>query len=198
MLYPNIETVKSKIRGVMKFELLNLNGLYLISPKFFLDERGYFFECFHKEKFFLNGIQIDIAQQNQSGSKNNLIRGLHYQIHNSQGKLVRVLSGRIFDVVVDLRKSSTTFAKWEGVILDSESKNFLWIPPGFAHGFYVMSEWAEVEYSATDFYKPEFERTIIWNDPDLNIKWPIPEGTKPILSEKDSQGKLFKDAEIYE
>ncbi|MFO7674112.1 MAG: dTDP-4-dehydrorhamnose 3,5-epimerase [Lutibacter sp.] len=182
----------------MEFEKFKVNGLLLIKPKIFSDDRGFFFESFHKAKFFEMGIDIEIFQQNQSGSKKNILRGLHYQIKNSQGKLVRVLRGQVFDVAVDLRKTSPTFGKWESVVLSEENKDELWIPPGFAHGFYVLSDWAEVEYFTTNIYSPEYERTIIWNDPDLGINWPIPDGEQPILSEKDSQGKLYKDAEIYE
>ena len=182
----------------MIFEELSLSSLIAIKPKIFEDERGFFYESFHQKKMQLNGIEINITQQNHSGSKKNVLRGLHYQIKNSQGKLVRVIKGQIYDVAVDLRKSSSTFAKWEGIILNEDNKKLLWVPSGFAHGFIVMSDWAEVEYFTTDFYNPDGERTIIWNDPELNIEWPIPEGGKPILSAKDIQGKLFKDAEIYE
>jgi len=182
----------------MEFEKLNLVGLVLIKPRIFFDDRGFFLESYHQNSFLEFGIDLEITQQNHSGSKKNILRGLHYQIKHSQGKLVRVLRGKIFDVAVDLRKPSNTFGKWEGVILSEANKHSLWIPPGFAHGFYVMSDWAEVEYSTTDFYHPEHERTIIWNDPELSINWPIPEGEKPILSEKDSNGKLLKDAETYE
>ncbi len=181
----------------MFFEKLSLSGLIAIKPTIFEDERGFFYESFHKEKFMRYGIEVNIAQQNHSGSKKNILRGLHYQIKNGQGKLVRVIKGQIFDVAVDLRKSSSTFAKWEGIILNEDNKKLLWVPSGFAHGFYVMSEWAEVEYCTTDFYTPENERTIIWNDPELSINWPIPVGEQPILSKKDGLGKLFKDAEIY-
>jgi dTDP-4-dehydrorhamnose 3,5-epimerase len=182
----------------MIFEELSLSGLVAIKPKIFEDERGFFYESFHQEKFMRNGIEVNIAQQNHSGSKKNILRGLHYQIKNSQGKLVRVIKGQIYDVAVDLRKSSSTFGKWESIILNEDNKKLLWVPSGFAHGFLVMSDWAEVEYSTSDFYSPEHEKTIIWNDPDLNIQWPIPAGEKPILSKKDGQGKLFKDAETYE
>jgi dTDP-4-dehydrorhamnose 3,5-epimerase len=182
----------------MIVEELSLSGLVAIKPKIFEDERGFFYESFHQEKFMRNGIEVNIAQQNHSGSKKNILRGLHYQIKNSQGKLVRVIKGQIYDVAVDLRKSSSTFGKWESIILNEDNKKLLWVPSGFAHGFLVMSDWAEVEYSTSDFYSPEHERTIIWNDPDLNIQWPFPAGGQPILSDKDSQGKLFKDAEIYE
>jgi dTDP-4-dehydrorhamnose 3,5-epimerase len=182
----------------MQFEKFSLDGLVLIKPKIFQDERGFFYETYHKEKFTQNGINFNIAQQNHSGSKKNILRGLHYQIKNSQGKLVRVLKGEIFDVAVDLRKLSPTFGKWEGIVLSDENRHQLWVPPGFAHGFYVISDWAEVEYCTTDFYAPEYERTIVWNDPDLDIRWPIRDGMKPILSEKDNQGRLFREAEIYE
>lgn len=182
----------------MIFKNLFVTGLVMIEPKSFEDDRGFFYESFHKQKFLEGGIHLDIVQQNHSGSKKNILRGLHYQIKNSQGKLVRVLKGKVFDVAVDLRKTSPTFGEWEGVILSDKNKHLLWIPPGFAHGFFVMSDWAEVEYCTTDIYSPEYERTIIWNDPDLKIAWPIPDGEYPILSTKDSQGKLLKDAEIYE
>lgn len=180
------------------FEKLNLNGLILIKPRIFDDERGFFYESYHKQKYSDEGIQLDIAQQNHSGSYKHILRGLHYQIRNSQGKLVRVLKGEIFDVAVDLRKTSSTFKKWEGVNLSEINKQQLWIPPGFAHGFFVLSDWAEIEYSTTDFYNSQSERTIIWNDSDLSIKWPIPKGVTPFLSEKDSQGLLLREAEIYE
>ncbi len=180
------------------FEKLNLNDLILIKPRKFEDERGFFYESFQKKKYSDSGIQLEIVQQNHSGSKKHTLRGLHYQIQNSQGKLVRVLKGEIFDVAVDLRKSSSTFGKWEGVVLSDTNNHQLWIPPGFAHGFLVSTDWAEIEYSTTDFYNPNGERTIIWNDPDLSIKWPIPEGVRPLLSEKDSKGLLLKDADVYE
>lgn len=182
----------------MEFENLSISDLILIKPLVFGDQRGFFFEGYHQKKFYQNGININIVQQNHSGSKKNILRGLHYQIKNSQSKLVRAVKGEIFDVAVDLRKSSPSFGKWEGVILSEENKYELWVPSGFAHGFYVMSDWAEVEYCTSDFYAPEHERSILWNDPDLGIKWPIPKGEAPILSIKDTHGKLFKDAEVYE
>lgn len=182
----------------MYFEELSIRDLISIRPKIFEDERGFFYETFHQKKFKINGIEISIAQQNHSGSKKNTLRGLHYQTINCQGKLVRVLKGQIFDVALDLRQSSPTFAKWASLFLNEDNKKLLWVPPGFAHGFYVLSDWAEVEYCTTDFYNPDGERTIIWNDPDLSIKWPIPKGETPLLSTKDSQGLLLKDAEVYE
>lgn len=182
----------------MKFERLAIYDLILIKPKIFEDERGYFFEGFNKKVFENHGINLEVAQANQSGSKINSLRGLHYQIENSQGKLVRVIKGQIFDVAVDIRKSSTTFGKWQSVILDDKNRHLFWVPSGFAHGFYVMSDWAEVEYFTTDFYTPNAERTIIWNDTEIGIKWPFDAGEKPTLSKKDLLGKTLKDAELYE
>lgn len=183
----------------MKHKNLLIKDIILIQPEIFSDERGFFFESFHVEKFKKKlGIDLKIVQQNHSGSNNNILRGLHYQIKNTQGKLVRVLQGEVFDVAVDIRRSSATFGMWEGVYLSEVNKDILWIPPGFAHGFYVMSKWAEVEYSTTDKYCPEYERTILWNDPDLRIDWPIPRGLQPILSNKDAKGNLLKDAEFCE
>lgn len=182
----------------MEIKSLKIAGLKLIIPKLFQDERGYFFENFHYEKFLEAGIDLKIMQQNRSKSKKRIIRGLHYQVVNPQGKLVTVLSGEINDVAVDLRRSSPTFLKWQGVILNDENKYSLWIPPGFAHGFYVRSNWAEVEYSTSDLYNPAGERTILWNDPQLNINWGIEDGTEPVLSDKDRKGLILKDAEFYE
>ena len=182
----------------MIFEKLPIEELILISPNLYKDDRGFFFECFNQKKFQSNGIDIKIAQQNQSGSKKNSLRGLHYQIKNSQGKIVRAVKGKIFDVAVDIRKSSPTFRHWQSVILSDENKHSLWIPAGFAHGFYVMSDWAEVEYFTTDFYNPDSERTIIWNDPAIGIAWPIETEQRPILSKKDNAGLKLLEAELYE
>lgn len=182
----------------MQFDRFSINDLVLITPKIFQDERGIFFESFNYREFIVNGIEINIAQQNQSGSKKNSLRGLHYQLLNSQGKLVRAIKGEIFDVAVDIRKSSPTFGKWQSVLLNEENRQAFWIPPGFAHGFYVMSDWAEVEYFTTDFYNAVSERTIIWNDPTIGILWPIEAGQQPILSEKDNAGFNLMDAELYE
>ncbi len=144
------------------------------------------------------GINLNILQQNQSGSKKGSLRGLHYQIKCTQGKLIRAIRGEIFDVAVDLRKSSETFGKWQGVYLNEENKNQLWIPPGFAHGFLVTSEWAEIVYSTTDFYAPEYERTLLWNDPQIGIDWPLNSKESPILSEKDLLGIPLSNSEIFE
>ncbi len=192
-----IEKVR-KIRGVMQFDRFSINDLVLITPKIFQDERGIFFESFNYREFIVNGIEVNIAQQNQSGSKKNSLRGLHYQLLNSQGKLVRAIKGEIFDVAVDIRKSSPTFGKWQSVLLNEENRQAFWVPAGFAHGFYVMSDWAEVEYFTTDFYNAVSERTIIWNDPTIGILWPIEAGQQPILSEKDNAGFNLMDTELYE
>lgn len=182
----------------MQFKQTTIPDVLVIEPKVFGDARGFFMETFQKLRFAEAGIGFDFVQDNQSGSVRGTLRGLHYQIRHAQGKLVRVAKGEIYDAAVDLRKDSPTFGKWEGVCLSEENKLQLWVPPGFAHGFYVLSDWAEIIYKATDFYAPEWERTLLWNDPDLAIPWPVPAGSQPILSPKDAVGKLFRDAEIYE
>jgi dTDP-4-dehydrorhamnose 3,5-epimerase len=182
----------------MDFTHLPINDLILIQPHKFADHRGYMMETFQKKVFDFEGIQLNIAQINQSGSVKGVLRGLHYQIQQPQGKLVKVLKGKIFDVAVDLRKSSPTFGKWAGITLDDEESNQLWVPQGFAHGFLVLSDWAEIEYCTTDYYAPEFERTLLWSDPDIGIQWPINEDMLPVLSQKDRLGKNLKDAEVYE
>lgn len=175
-----------------------IHDVMIIEPKVFTDERGFFIETFQARKFTELGLPQDFVQDNHSGSKRGTLRGLHYQIQQAQGKLVRVVVGEVFDVAVDLRKSSPTFGQWVSSHLSAESKMQLWIPPGFAHGFYVLSEWAEVLYKVTDYYAPEWERTLIWNDPDIGIAWPLVDGKPPNLSEKDSSGKAFHDAERFE
>jgi len=169
----------------------------LIEPKVFKDERGFFFESYQKERFNKENIAFDFVQDNHSRSKQGILRGLHYQIQQPQGKLVRVVHGEVFDVAVDIRKGSATFGQWAGDFLSAENKRMLWVPPGFAHGFYVTSPEAEVLYKATDYYAPEWERTISWNDSDINIEWPL-NGEMPILSAKDQAGKSLKEAEVYE
>jgi len=182
----------------MYFESQSIEEIILIKPEIFNDQRGHIYEIYQKNKYSHNGIDINIVQQNQSRSKKGVLRGLHYQIQNPQGKLVRVISGEIFDVAVDLRKSSPTFGKWVGLLLDSESKSILWIPPGFAHGFLALSDWAEIMYSTTDLYAPKFERTLIWNDPEIGIQWPLSKDLIPVLSPKDLLGKNLREAEVYE
>jgi dTDP-4-dehydrorhamnose 3,5-epimerase len=170
----------------------------IIEPKVFTDERGFFMETFHAHKFPEHGLPQDFVQDNHSGSKRGTLRGLHYQIQQAQGKLVRVVVGEVFDVAVDLRKSSPTFGQWAGTHLSVENKMQLWIPEGFAHGFIALSDWAEVIYKVTDFYASEWERTLLWNDPELGIEWPLLDGMSPILSAKDAQGKPLRDAELFD
>ncbi|MEH2069903.1 MAG: dTDP-4-dehydrorhamnose 3,5-epimerase [Nostoc sp.] len=167
-----------------------------LEPKVFADDRGFFFEAYNHQKFTQEtGIAANFVQDNHSCSKQNVLRGLHYQIQQPQGKLVRAIAGTIFDVAVDIRRSSATFGKWVGYELSAENKRLLWIPIGFAHGFLVLSETAEVVYKTTDYYAPQGDRTILWNDPDLAIDWPL--SAPPILSAKDQVGKSLKTAEIF-
>ncbi len=175
----------------------SIPDVILIEPKVFEDARGYFFESYQKKRFAEAGIAWEFVQDNQSRSRQGTLRGLHYQIRQPQGKLVRVISGEIFDVAVDIRRGSPTFGKWVGDYLSAENKRMIWVPPGFAHGFYVTSPEAEVIYKTTDYYAPEWERTIAWNDPTINIEWPIG-SESPIISTKDAAGILFLEAETYD
>jgi dTDP-4-dehydrorhamnose 3,5-epimerase len=164
----------------------------------FKDERGYFFESYSQRNFVeLTGCSVNFVQDNHSHSARHVLRGLHYQIRQPQGKLVRVVSGAIWDVAVDLRMRSPTFGQWVGHMLSADNKHMLWIPPGFAHGFVVLSNSADCLYKTSDYWAPEHERTILWNDPDLAIDWQL-NGEAPILSAKDQAGKRFKDAEVFE
>jgi dTDP-4-dehydrorhamnose 3,5-epimerase len=170
--------------------------LLIIEPKVFGDDRGFFFECFNQRDFEqLTGRPVQFVQDNHSRSARNVLRGLHYQIEQTQGKLVRVIAGEVFDVSVDLRRSSPTFGQWFGARLSAENKRMLWIPAGFAHGFLVLSEHAEFLYKTTDYWAAQHERCIAWNDPDLAIDWPL--AGAPLLSAKDAAGKLFKQAELF-
>jgi dTDP-4-dehydrorhamnose 3,5-epimerase len=182
----------------VKFTTTSIPIVILIKPKVLSDERGFFFETYRAERFANAGINANFVQDNHSRSNQGTLRGLHYQIRQAQGKLVRVVSGEIFDVAVDLRKSSATFGKWVGTYLSSENKLQTWIPAGFAHGFYVVGEWAEVLYKASDYYAPQWERTLLWNDPTLNIEWPLIDGKAPIISIKDAQGLPLSQAELYD
>jgi dTDP-4-dehydrorhamnose 3,5-epimerase len=167
-----------------------------IQPQVFADNRGFFFESYNQQKFTdKTGINVKFVQDNHSFSKQNVLRGLHYQVIQPQGKLVRVVVGSIFDVAVDIRRSSPTFGKWVGCELSAENKLQLWIPPGFAHGFLVLSEVAEVLYKTTEYYNPQGDRCILWNDPDLAIDWHL--SASPILSAKDKAGKAFKNADLF-
>lgn len=180
----------------MKFTPLSIPEILLITPKVFRDERGFFFESWQQQVFSDAGIRADFVQDNHSRSIKNVLRGLHYQIRQPQGKLIRVIVGEVFDVAVDLRRSSPTFGKWAGAVLSAENFQMLWIPPGFAHGFLVLSDIAEFVYKATDFYAPQYERTIRWNDPQIQIDWPL-QGQTPILSTKDANGAAFQNAEVF-
>jgi dTDP-4-dehydrorhamnose 3,5-epimerase len=174
-----------------------ISDVLIIEPKVFGDDRGFFFESYNKKLFQeATGITADFVQDNHSKSSKGVLRGLHYQINQPQGKLVRVTSGEVVDVAVDIRKSSNTFGQWASVILSSENKRQLWIPEGFAHGFVVLSESAEFLYKTTDYYAPEHERCIRWDDNELAIDWQYKD--KPLVSDKDARGIAFKDAELFE
>ena len=179
----------------MKVTPTRLSGVLLIEPKVFGDARGFFFESWNEREFERAGIRAKFVQDNHSCSGKGVLRGLHYQVRQPQGKLIRVVAGEIFDVAVDIRRSSPTFGRWEGVRLNAQSKVMLWIPTGFAHGFCVLSDLAEVLYKATDFYAPEHERSILWSDPDLNVAWPL--SGAPLLSPEDAAGVRLRDAELF-
>ena len=181
----------------MDFQQTAIPGVILVTPQVFGDERGFFMEFWQEREFAKMGIDHSFVQDNHSRSGQGILRGLHYQIRQPQGKLVRVVSGEVFDVAVDLRKSSATFGHWVGTRLSEESKQMIWVPPGFAHGFYVLSHSADVLYKCTDFYAPEHERSIRWDDPDLNIQWPLGK-VAPILSDKDASASWFRDAETFQ
>ena len=172
-----------------------LADMLILEPKVFGDSRGFFFESFNARRFVeLTGIKTPFVQDNHSRSARGVLRGLHYQIKQPQGKLVRVIAGEVFDVAVDLRRSSPTFGKWCGNNLSAENKREIWIPVGFAHGFLVLSDSAEFLYKTTDYYAPEHERCVRWDDPTLNIQWPLGE---PLVSAKDAQGTAFEKAELF-
>ena len=188
--------ISPALQPLMKVKETSLVGLLVLEPKVFADARGFFLEGYNEKQMAEYGIRHRFVQDNQSYSLCNVVRGLHYQISHPQGKLVRVVAGEILDVAVDLRRSSATFGKWHGVTLSGENHLMLWIPPGFAHGFHVLSEGAHVLYKTTDFYDPQGERTLAWNDPELKIDWKL-KGTA-IVSEKDARGKSFREAEKFE
>ncbi len=181
----------------MKFISTSLPGVVLIEPQCFRDGRGFFMETFQARQFAEAGLPTVFVQDNHSASCQGTLRGLHYQVSHVQGKLVRVVAGEVFDVAVDLRRSSPTFGQWLSTLLSAQNQLQIWIPPGFAHGFYAASPWAEVLYKTTDTYNPQAERTLLWNDPTLAIPWPLVAGQPPLLSAKDAQGIPFKDAEVF-
>jgi len=182
----------------VKFIPTKLPDVMIVEPDVYGDSRGFFMETWHADKFAAGGITADFVQDNHSRSSKGVLRGLHYQIKKTQGKLVRVLNGEIFDVVVDLRKSSITFGQWYGIDLSAENRKMLWIPPGFAHGFYVKTQVADFFYKCTGFYAPEYEMAIRWDDSDLAIEWPLIDKKHPILSPKDEAAVAFKNAEYFE
>jgi dTDP-4-dehydrorhamnose 3,5-epimerase len=173
-----------------------LSGTLILEPKVFEDERGFFLESYSERVFADLGIRERFVQDNHSYSKRGVLRGLHYQVQKPQGKLVRVVSGEVLDVFLDLRRKSPTFGRWHAVKLSGENRRLAWIPVGFAHGFEVLSEGAHVLYKSSEFYAPELERTILWNDPDLKINWEV--ALEPVLSEKDKIGVQFRNAEVFE
>ena len=181
----------------MKATRTEIPDVIVLEPKVFADARGHFVETYNRRTLRdAIGLDLEFVQDNQSFSKRNVLRGLHYQIRQPQGKLVQVLDGKIYDVAVDLRRGSPTFRKWTAVELSAAAHSMLWVPAGFAHGFLVRSEQALVQYKVTDYYAPQHERTILWNDPTLGIQWPI--DTQPVLNEKDARGAPFASAELFD
>ena len=182
----------------MKCKPTEIPDVKLIELDVFEDERGFFMESFNTEKFAELGIPTEYVQDNRSFSKKGVLRGMHYQLTQTQGKLIEVISGEIFDAAVDMRKHSPTFGKWVGITMSADSRSVLWIPGGFAHGFYVFSEHAEIKYKVTDYYNVDGERTLLWNDSDINIAWPLANGQTPVLSPGDKAGKPFSGIDVFE
>jgi dTDP-4-dehydrorhamnose 3,5-epimerase len=182
----------------MEFVPTRLPDVIVIRPKVFEDPRGFFTDTWHRKRFEQEGIDANFVQDSHSGSAAGTMRGLHYQIKHAQGKLIRVVKGEAFDVAVDIRRSSPDFGQWTAEVLSADNRKMIWIPPGFAHGFLVLSKTAEFEYKCTDYYAPEHERTLQWDDPDIGIDWPLLEAEKPLLSDKDALGLPLKDAEVYD
>ncbi len=182
--------------GNFTFHECEIQGLYVIEPKVFGDNRGYFLETYHYEEFKKAGLTMNFVQDNQSLSRKGVLRGLHYQKTHPQGKLVRVLKGEVFDVALDLRNNSATYGRWYGVLLSEENKKQFYVPEGFAHGFLVLSEEAVFAYKCTDFYHPEDEGGILWNDPEIGVNWPLQENLIPLISEKDKKLPNFSENRI--
>lgn len=181
----------------MRFLPTDIADVIVIEPKVFRDDRGFFLETWHEDKFRAAGLGATFVQDNHSGSRASVLRGLHYQLNRPQGKLVRVVTGCVFDVAVDLRRSSRTFGRWVAAELSESNHRMLWVPPGFAHGFYVTQGPAVFLYKCTEVYQPEDERCIRWDDPELAVSWPIPPGSMPLVGPKDRAGVSFRSAEIY-
>ena len=182
----------------MNFIPLEIPEVVLIQPRLFKDERGFFLETWRRDEFAAAGIASEFVQDNHSGSVQGVLRGLHYQIRQAQGKLLRVVAGEIFDVAVDIRHNSPTFGRAVSAVLSAERREMLWVPPGFAHGFYTLSGFAELLYRTTDYYAPQWERSLLWNDPALSIDWPLVDGQAPILAAKDAAARPLIEAECYE
>ena len=182
----------------MKIISTSINDVKILEPQVFGDERGYFLETFRDDWFREHVADVNFVQENQSLSSRGTLRGMHCQTQQPQGKLVRVISGEVFDVVIDLRRASPNFGKWFTILLSAKNGLQLWVPPGFAHGFYVISSSAELVYKCTDYYAPQFEQSVLWNDTDLAINWPINDKETPKLSKKDRYGVMFKDAFFFE
>jgi len=182
----------------MKFIATPLRDVYLLEPRVFGDQRGFFMETWNLDTFRAAGFDLNFVQDNHSRSARGILRGLHFQMEHTQGKLVRVTAGEVFDVAVDLRRSSPTLGQWYGVSLSAENQRMLWVPPGFAHGFYVTSEYADFIYKCTDVYHPASEKTLAWNDATVGIEWPVPAGETPQLSAKDAQGLSWADTPRFD
>ena len=182
--------------GNFKFIETNIKDLYIIEPKVFGDNRGYFMESYSKRDFEEAGLTMEFVQDNESRSKKGVLRGMHFQTKHTQGKLVRVTEGEVYDVAVDLRKGSPTFGMWEGILLTSENKRQFYVPEGFAHGFLVLSDVATFNYKCTDFYSPEYDSGLLWNDPDVGIDWPLDGIEEILLSEKDKKQKILKELDL--
>ncbi|MDD3517595.1 MAG: dTDP-4-dehydrorhamnose 3,5-epimerase [Chromatiales bacterium] len=181
----------------MQFLPTEIPEVIIVEPRVFSDERGFFMETWERRKYAAGGIDVDFVQDNHSASVQGTLRGLHYQVQQAQGKLVRAIEGEIFDVAVDLRRSSPTFGRWVGARLSADNRRQLWVPPGFAHGFFVTSETAQVLYKCTDYYAPQHERSLRWDDPDLGIDWPLVDGIEVLLSPKDAAGLSLREADVY-
>lgn len=183
----------------MKITTTSIPGVLIIEPRVFGDSRGFFFESFNQKDFsHATGLDVNFVQDNHSRSAKGVLRGLHYQIRQPQGKLVRVVRGAVFDVSVDIRKSSPTFGRWVGMELTDDNYRQLWIPPGFAHGFYVLSDSADFLYKTTEYYVPDLDRSLLWSDSEINISWPINADTQPFISAKDTNAARLADAELFE
>ena len=181
----------------MEFSPTRLPEVLLIKPRVFGDARGFFFETCHERKFADAGIELCFVQDNHSHSTQHTLRGLHFQIEQPQGKLVRVTRGEVFDVAVDMRRSSPRFGQWVGAVLSDTNHHMLWVPPGFAHGYLALSEEIDFIYKCTDFYAPQHERAVRWDDPEIGVEWPLPTGIEPTISGKDAAAPLFREAESY-